>query len=181
MKIDIRSTTIIGVRYKKKVAMAGDGQVTFGDMAFKQKAVKVREFDTIKGGVLGGFAGAAADALTLFEKFEQKLDQYDGDMKRAIVELAKEWRTDKVLRHLDAMLVVMDKKHSFIIAGDGNVIEPDGPVVSIGSGGGFAQAAATAFLQSTKFSAKQVAEKSLKIAADLCIYTNDTITVLEIA
>ena len=115
MKIDIRSTTIIGVRHKKKVAMAGDGQVTFGDMAFKQKAVKVRKFETAKGGVLGGFAGAAADALTLFEKFEQKLDQYEGDMKRAIVELAKEWRTDKILRHLDAMLVVMDKKCSFII------------------------------------------------------------------
>jgi len=145
MKIDIRSTTIIGVRHKRKVAMGGDGQVTFGDMAIKQKAVKVREFDTVKGGVLGGFAGAAADALTLFEKFEQKLEQYEGDMKRAIVELAKEWRTDKILRHLDAMLVVMDKKHSFIISGDGNVIEPDGPVISIGSGGGFAQSAATAF------------------------------------
>ena len=118
--------------------MAGDGQVTFGDMAFKQKAVKVRQFETAKGGVLGGFAGAAADALTLFEKFEQKLDQYEGDMKRAIVELAKEWRTDKILRHLDAMLVVMDKKYSFIISGDGNVIEPDGAVVAIGSGGGFA-------------------------------------------
>ena len=180
MKIDIRSTTIIGVRHKKKVAMAGDGQVTFGDMAFKQKAVKVREFETAKGGVLGGFAGAAADALTLFEKFEQKLDQYEGDMKRAIVELAKEWRTDKILRHLDAMLVVMDKKHSFIIAGDGNVIEPDGAVVAIGSGGGFAQSAALAFLKSTNSSAKKIAEESLKIAADLCIYTNDTITVLEI-
>jgi len=180
MKIDIRSTTIIGVRHKKKVAMAGDGQVTFGDMAFKQKAVKVREFETAKGGVLGGFAGAAADALTLFEKFEQKLDQYEGDMKRAIVELAKEWRTDKILRHLDAMLVVMDKKHSFIIAGDGNVIEPDGAVVAIGSGGGFAQSAALAFLKSTNYSAKKIAEESLKIAADLCIYTNDTITVLEI-
>ena len=180
MKIDIRSTTIIGVRHKRKVAMGGDGQVTFGDMAFKQKAVKVREFDTVKGGVLGGFAGAAADALTLFEKFEQKLDQYEGDMKRAIVELAKEWRTDKILRHLDAMLVVMDKHSSFIIAGDGNVIEPDGAVVAIGSGGGFAQSAALAFLKSTKYSAKQIAEESLKIAADLCIYTNDTITVLEI-
>lgn len=180
MKIDIRSTTIIGVRHKRKVAMAGDGQVTFGEMAFKQKAVKVREFQTEKGGVLGGFAGAAADALTLFEKFEQKLDRYDGDLTRSVVELAKDWRTDKVLRHLDAMLVVMDKRHSFIISGDGNVIEPDGPIVSIGSGGGFAQAAATAFLKSTKFSAKQVAEKSLQIAADLCIYTNDAITVLEI-
>ena len=160
--------------------MAGDGQVTFGEMAFKQKAVKVREFQTEKNSVLGGFAGAAADALTLFEKFEQKLDQYEGDLKRSVVELAKDWRTDKVLRHLDAMLVVMDKRYSFIIAGDGNVIEPDGPVVSIGSGGGFAQAAATAFLRSTKYSAKQVAENSLKIAADLCIYTNDTISILEI-
>jgi ATP-dependent HslUV protease subunit HslV len=180
MDINIRSTTIIGVRYKGKVAMAGDGQVTFGEMAFKQKAVKVRQFETIKGGVLGGFAGAAADALTLFEKFEQKLDQYEGEMKRAIVELAKDWRTDKMLRHLDAMLVVMDKNNSFIISGDGNVIEPDGPIVAIGSGGGFAQAAALAFLQSTKFSAKQVAEKALRIAADLCIYTNDVITVKEL-
>tara|TARA_B000000557_G_scaffold264782_1_gene271761 strand:+ start:4962 stop:5507 length:546 start_codon:yes stop_codon:yes gene_type:complete len=180
MNIKIKSTTIIGVRYKGKIAMAGDGQVTFGEMAFKQKAVKVRQFETSKGGVLGGFAGAAADALTLFEKFEYKLDQYEGEMKRAIVELAKEWRTDKMLRHLDAMLVVMDKNNSFIISGDGNVIEPDGPIVSIGSGGGFAQAAASAFLQSTKFSAKQVVEKSLQIAADLCIYTNDKITVKEI-
>jgi len=180
MKTEIRSTTIIGVRQKRKVAMAGDGQVTFGEMMFKQKAVKVREFKIAKNNVLGGFAGAAADALTLFEKFEQKLEQYDGDLRRAIVELAKEWRTDKVLRHLDAMLVVMDKKYSFIIAGDGNVIEPDGAVVAIGSGGGFAQSAALAFLKSTKYSAKQIAEESLKIAADLCIYTNDTITVLEI-
>lgn len=180
MRIDIRSTTIVGVRHKRKVAMAGDGQVTFGEMAFKQKAVKVREFQTEKNSVLGGFAGAAADALTLFEKFEQKLDQYEGDLKRSVVELAKDWRTDRVLRHLDAMLVVMDKRYSFIIAGDGNIIEPDGPVVAIGSGGGFAQAAATAFLRSTKYSAKQVAENSLKIAADLCIYTNDTISTLEI-
>ena len=181
MKTDIKSTTVIGVRHKRKVAMAGDGQVTFGDMAFKQKAVKVREFDTDKGGVLGGFAGAAADALTLFDKFEQKLEQYDGDLKRTVVELAKEWRTDKILRQLEAMLVVMDKHYSFIISGDANVIEPDGPVVAIGSGGGFAQAAATAFLQTGKYTAKQTAEKSLKIAADLCIYTNDAITVLEIA
>jgi len=180
MKTEIRSTTIIGVRHKRKVAMAGDGQVTFGEMMFKQKAVKVREFKIAKNNVLGGFAGAAADALTLFEKFEQKLEQYDGDLRRAIVELAKDWRTDKVLRHLDAMLVVMDKKYSFIISGDGNVIEPDGPVVAIGSGGGFAQAAATAFLKSTQYSAKQIVEQSLQIAADLCIYTNDSISVLEI-
>ena len=176
----IRSTTIIGIRNKGNVAIAGDGQVTFGDMAFKQKAVKVREFQTAKSSVLGGFAGAAADALTLFEKFEQKLDQYEGDLKRSVVELAKDWRTDKILRHLDAMLVVMDKKFSFIISGDGNVIEPDGSIVSIGSGGGFAQAAATAFLKSTKLTAKEIAQNSLEIAASLCIYTNDSITVLEI-
>ena len=176
----IRSTTILGVRSKGKVAVAGDGQVTLGDMAMKQKAVKVRKFDSQKTGVVGGFAGAAADALTLFEKFEQKLDEYEGDLKRSVVEMAKDWRTDKILRHLEALLLVMDKRDSFIIAGDGNVIEPDGAIVSIGSGGGFAQSAATAFLQSGKYSAKQIAEKSLKIAADLCIYTNDSITVLEI-
>ena len=176
----IRSTTILGVRSKGKVAVAGDGQVTLGDMAMKQKAVKVRKFDSQNGGVIGGFAGAAADALTLFEKFEQKLDEYEGDLKRSVVEMAKDWRTDKILRHLEALLLVMDKRDSFIIAGDGNVIEPDGAIVSIGSGGGFAQSAATAFLQSGKYSAKQIAEKSLKIASDLCIYTNDSITVLEI-
>ena len=178
--VNIRSTTILGVRHKGQVAVAGDGQVTLGDMAMKQKAVKVRKFDSPKGGVVGGFAGAAADALTLFEKFEQKLDEYEGDLKRSVVEMAKDWRMDKMLRLLEALLLVMDKKNSFIIAGDGNVIEPDGPVLSIGSGGGFAQAAATAFYQSGKYSAKQVAEKSLKIAADLCIYTNDSITVLEL-
>ena len=177
---NIKSTTIIGIRHKNKVAMAGDGQVTFGDMAFKQKAVKVREFKTAQKKVLGGFAGAAADALTLFEKFEQKLEQYEGDITRATVELAKDWRMDKMLRHLDAMLVVMSDKNSFIIAGDGNVIEPDGQVVAIGSGGGFAQAAALALISKTKLSAKQVAFESLKIAADLCIYTNESISVLEI-
>ena len=180
MNKKIRSTTIVGVRNKGKVAMAGDGQVTFGDMAFKQKAVKVREFRVAQNKVLGGFAGAAADALTLFEKFEQKLEQYEGDLARATVELAKDWRMDKMLRHLDAMLVVMDKKHSFIISGDGNVIEPDGDVVTIGSGGRFAHAAASAYLHSTKASAKKIAEDSLKIAADLCIYTNHSISVLEI-
>ena len=160
--------------------MAGDGQITFGDMSFKQKAVKVREFTHAQNKVLGGFAGAAADALTLFEKFEQKLEQYEGDLKRATVELAKDWRLDKMLRHLDAMLVVMDKKNSFIIAGDGNVIEPDSQVVAIGSGGGYALAAATAFLKSSAYSAKKIAQESLKIASGLCIYTNDSISVIEI-
>jgi ATP-dependent HslUV protease subunit HslV len=179
MDIKIRSTTILGVRKKGMVALGGDGQVTFGDMAFKQKAVKVRKFETEKGIILGGFAGAAADALTLFEKFETKLDEYEGDLTRAVVELAKEWRMDKYLRNLEALLALMDKRNAFIISGDGNVIQPDGPIVAIGSGGGFAQAAATAYLRSTTFSAKKVVEKSLQIAADLCIYTNDAITVLE--
>jgi len=178
-KLKIRSTTILGVRKKNKIALGGDGQVTFGDMALKQKAIKVRQFDTVKGNVLGGFAGAAADAMTLFEKFEQKLEEYEGDLRRSVVELAKDWRTDKYLRHLDALLALMDKKSSFIVSGDGNVIEPDGPIVAIGSGGGFAQSAATALLNSTSKSALEIVRESLKIASELCIYTNDSITVLE--
>ena len=178
-KVKIKATTILGVRKKNKIAIGGDGQVTFGDMALKQKAVKVRQFETAKGNVLGGFAGAAADALTLFEKFENKLDEYEGDLKRSVVELAKDWRTDKYLRHLDALLALMDKKSSFIVSGDGNVIEPDGPIVAIGSGGGFAQAAATALLNSTPKTAFEIVHESLKIASELCIYTNDSITVME--
>ena len=179
MDYKIRSTTILGVRRKNQIALGGDGQVTFGDMAFKQKAVKVRKFDTEKGIILGGFAGAAADALTLFEKFESKLEEYEGDLTRAVVELAKEWRMDTNLRNLEALLALMDKKDAFIVSGDGNVIQPDGPIIAIGSGGGFAQAAATAYLKSSSYPAKKVVEKSLQIAADLCIYTNDSITVLE--
>jgi len=179
MDYKIRSTTILGVRKKNQIALGGDGQVTFGEMAFKQKAVKVRKFETEKGIILGGFAGAAADALTLFERFESKLEEFEGDLTRAVVELAKEWRIDKYLRNLEALLALMDKKNAFIVSGDGNVIQPDGPFISIGSGGGFAQAAATAYLKSSNYSAKKVVEKSLQIAADLCIYTNDSITVLE--
>ena len=179
MDYKIRSTTILGVRKKNQIALGGDGQVTFGEMAFKQKAVKVRKFETEKGIILGGFAGAAADALTLFERFESKLEEFEGDLTRAVVELAKEWRIDKYLRNLEALLALMDKKNAFIVSGDGNVIQPDGPIISIGSGGGFAQTAATAYLKSSNYSAKKVVEKSLQIAADLCIYTNDSITVLE--
>ena len=179
MDVKIRSTTILGVRKKGQIAIGGDGQVTFGDMAFKQKAIKVRKFKSEKGIILGGFAGAAADALTLFEKFESKFDEYEGNLTRAVVELAKEWRTDKYLRHLEALLALMDKKHAFIVSGDGNVIEPDAPIIAIGSGGGFAQAAATAYMKSTTYPAKKIVEKSLQIAAELCIYTNDSITVLE--
>ncbi|HIA85216.1 MAG TPA: ATP-dependent protease subunit HslV, partial [Candidatus Marinimicrobia bacterium] len=170
MDVNIRSTTILGVRKKGKIALGGDGQITFGDMAIKQKAVKVRRFKSDKNLILGGFAGAAADALTLFDKFESKLDEYEGDLKRAVVELAKEWRTDKYLRNLKALLALMDKRHAFIVSGDGNVIEPDGPIIAIGSGGGFAQAAATAFIKSTTYPARKIVEKSLQIAADLCIY-----------
>ena len=180
MDVNIRSTTILGVRKKGKIALGGDGQITFGDMAIKQKAVKVRRFKSDKNLILGGFAGAAADALTLFDKFESKLDEYEGDLKRAVVELAKDWRTDKYLRNLKALLALMDKRHAFIVSGDGNVIEPDGPIIAIGSGGGFAQAAATAFIKSTTYPARKIVEKSLQIAADLCIYTNDSITILEI-
>ena len=130
----VRSTTILGVRLKKSAAMGGDGQVTFGDMALKQKAVKVRKFEGDKRMILGGFAGAAADALTLFGKFEEKLEEYNWQLQRAVVELAKEWRTDKYLRNLDALLALMDKEHSYPVSGDGNIIEPDGSVISIGSG-----------------------------------------------
>lgn len=176
----IRSTTILGVRRKSSVAMGGDGQVTFGDMALKQKAVKVRKIESEKNVILGGFAGAAADAMTLFDKFEQKLEEHSGDLRRAVVELAKEWRMDKMLRNLDALLALMDKKYSFIVSGDGNVIEPDGPIVAIGSGGGFAQSAATAYLKDTKLEANEIVQKSLKIASELCIYTNDSLTVLDL-
>ena len=180
MKTNIRSTTIIGVRHKRKVAMAGDGQVTFGEMAFKQKAVKVREFQTEKGGVLGGFAGAAADALTLFEKFEQKLDRYDGDLTRSVVELAKDWRTDKYLRRLEALMAVADKNHSFIISGTGDVLEPESGIASIGSGGNFALSAAKALVNETNIDLKEIAYKSMDITADLCIYTNKVYKYLEL-
>lgn len=170
----------MGVRRKSSVAMGGDGQVTFGDMALKQKAVKVRKIESEKNVILGGFAGAAADAMTLFDKFEQKLEEHSGDLRRAVVELAKEWRMDKMLRNLDALLALMDKKYSFIVSGDGNVIEPDGPIVAIGSGGGFAQSAATAYLKDTKLEANEIVQKSLKIASELCIYTNDSLTVLDL-
>ena len=142
----VRATTILGVRLKTRAAMGGDGQVTFGDMALKQKAVKVRSFEGGKNIVLGGFAGAAADALTLFGKFEEKLEEYNWQLQRAVVDLGKDWRTDKYLRNLDAGFALMDSHHSYLVSGDGNVIEPDGSVLSIGSGAGYAQAAAEALI-----------------------------------
>lgn len=172
-----RSTTILGVRIGHKVAMGGDGQVTLGDMKMKTKAVKVRAY--ADGCILAGFAGAAADAMALFEKFETKLDEMNGNMKKAVVDLAKDWRMDKILRELDALLAIMDSKNAFILSGSGDVIEPDNQIVSIGSGSGYALAAARAFIKSGEKDPVKIVKESLKITANLCIYTNDNITILE--
>jgi ATP-dependent HslUV protease, peptidase subunit HslV len=173
----IRSTTILGVRIGKIIALGGDGQVTFGDMKMKSKAKKVREFS--EGKVLAGFAGAAADAMALFEKFESKLEETEGDLQKAVVEMAKEWRTDKVLRELDALLAIIDNKHSYLLSGSGDVIEPDGNIITIGSGSGYALAAARAFIKSGEKNPSKIVRDSLKITSDICIYTNDHITILE--
>lgn len=177
-KEKIRSTTIIGVRRNGKIAIGGDGQVTFGDTVIKSTALKLRRLynDTI----IAGFAGATADAFALFERFEAKLDEFSGNLPKAVVELAKDWRTDKNLRRLEAMLVIMDKKYSFVVSGDGDVLEPDDEVVAIGSGSPYALAAARAYLDSTRLSAKNIVEKSLKIAASICVYTNTNIKVMEL-
>lgn len=174
----IRSTTILGVRLNGKGALGGDGQVTFGDSILKMRAKKIRKI--YEDSVLTGFAGAAADAFTLFEKFESRLEQYDGNLSRAAVELAKEWRTDRFLRRLEAQLIVMNTSNIFLISGTGDVIEPDENVVAIGSGGAFAMAAANALLKHSDLDAKNVVEESLRIAANICIYTNDNLTIEEI-
>ena len=171
----IRGTTIIGIRRDGMVAMAGDGQVSLGDTVMKQKARKIRRIYGDK--VLAGFAGASADALTLFEKFESRIEQYKGNLTRAVVELAKEWRTDKILRRLEALLVVMDKEHSFVVSGSGEIIEPDDGIVAIGSGGGFALAAARALIKRSDLDARAIVEEALTIAAGICVYTNEHITV----
>ena len=174
----MHATTILGVRRNGKVALGGDGQVTFGDTVVKSSALKIRRLynDTI----LAGFAGATADAFSLFEKFEGKLDEFSGNMPRAVVELAKEWRTDRILRRLEAMLIIMDGNNSFIISGEGDVLEPDDDIITIGSGSAYALAAARAYLDGTRLSAVNIVEKSLKIASSICIYTNDNITVIEL-
>jgi ATP-dependent HslUV protease subunit HslV len=171
----IRGTTIIGVRRNGVVAMGGDGQVSLGETVMKEKARKVRRIygDTI----LAGFAGSSADALTLFEKFEAKIDQYKGSLTRAAVELAKEWRTDKILRRLEALLAVMDGEHSLIVAGSGEVIEPDDGIVALGSGGPYALAAARALMAHSDLAAPRIVEECLKIASGICVYTNDEITI----
>ena len=168
-------TTILGLRVGSGVAMAGDGQVTFGQTIVKQGAKKVR---VLRGNtILAGFAGSTADAMTLFTKFEHKLDECNGNLMKAAVELAKEWRSDKILRHLEALLAVMDKEHSLIISGAGDVVEPDDGIVAIGSGGSYALAAARALINNTKLDAKEIAIKSLEITSGICVYTNEQITV----
>lgn len=170
-----RSTTILSVRRDGRVAMGGDGQVTLEETVVKSSAVKVRR---LKGGsALAGLAGGSADALTLFERFEAKLDEYSANLPRAAVELAKEWRSDRVLRRLEALLAVCDCDHSFIISGNGDVIEPDDGILAIGSGGPYALAAARALLGNTDLAADEIVRTSLRIAAGICIYTNDVITV----
>jgi len=174
--MDIHVTTILCLKYKDVVAIGGDGQVTFGNTVMKSKAVKIRKMynDT----VLAGFAGAVADAFALFERFDAKLEEYSGNLPRAAVELAKEWRTDKYLQKLEALLAVADKSHSMLIAGSGEVIEPDDGILAIGSGGSYALSAARAYLDvKPKLSAEDIVHKSLAIASDICIYTNNNITV----
>ena len=167
----------MGVRVGKKIALGGDGQVTMGDIQMKSKAIKVRSF--CDGKILAGFAGAVADAMALFEKFEAKLTEVNGNLQKAVVEMAKDWRTDKILRELDALLAIMDTKSAYILSGSGDVIEPDDQVISIGSGSGYAIAAARAYLNSGEKNPNVIVKNAMKITADLCIYTNDKITILE--
>ncbi len=163
---------------KGKVAIAGDGQVSFGETVMKHTARKVRRMYNDR--VIAGFAGSAADAFALFDRFEAKLEEYSGNLPRAAVEMAKDWRTDRVLRRLEALMVVADKEHSLVISGTGDVIEPDDGIVGIGSGGPYAAAAARALARFTDLDAKQIVEESMKIAASLCVYSNDKITIEEL-
>ncbi len=173
----MRATTILAVRREGKVAIGGDGQVTVGETVMKSHAQKVR---LIRGGkMVAGFAGAAADAMTLFEKFEEKLERYPGNMPRAAVELAKDWRSDRVLRRLEALLVVADREHGFIISGTGELIEPDDGILAIGSGGSYALSAARALVDNTTLSASEIVSRAMHIAGEICIYTNTNISILE--
>jgi ATP-dependent HslUV protease subunit HslV len=169
-KVRIRSTTILCVRRDGKVVMAGDGQVTLGSEVLKASAKKLRRL--YNGKVIAGFAGATADAFALFARFESKLEQHNGNLPRSVVELAKEWRTDRMLRHLEALLLVADVGATYIVSGTGDVIDPDDNIASIGSGGPYAKSAATALFENTKLSAREIVEKSMAIAGKTCIYTN---------
>lgn len=174
----LHATTVIGLRRDGHVALGGDGQVTLGSTVMKQNAIKVRKLN--QGNVLIGFAGAAADAFSLLDRFEEKLEQHQGQLVRAAVELAKLWRTDKYLRQLEALLAAMDKSHSLVISGTGEVIEPDDGIVAIGSGGSYALAAARMLIKHTQMNAKDVVRESLQAASQICIYTNSNITVEEL-
>lgn len=174
----IHATTILAVRKDGRVALGGDGQVTMGDTVVKGTAMKVRKLKD--GRILAGFAGSVADAFTLFEKLEEKLDRYPANLTRACVELAKDWRTDRFLRRLDAVLIVADRERLFMVSGDGNVIEPDDDVVSVGSGGNYALAAARAMKTHSDLPVGEIVRAALEIAADICIYTNRQITILEL-
>ena len=174
----LHGTTILSVRRNGAVVIGGDGQVTMGNTVMKANARKVRRL--YKDQVIAGFAGGTADAFTLFERFEGKLEKHQGQLTRAAVELAKDWRTDRILRRLEALLAVADKTASLIITGQGDVIEPEGGLIAIGSGGPYAQAAARALMENTEFGARDIAERALNIAADICIYTNRSITIEEL-
>jgi ATP-dependent HslUV protease subunit HslV len=179
MREKIRSTTVICVRRDDKVVMAGDGQVTLGQEVIKSTARKLRRLYNDK--IIAGFAGSTADAFALFARFESKLEQFNGNLPRSVVELAKEWRTDRVLRHLEALLLVADAKCTYLVSGTGDVIEPDDGVAAIGSGGPFAMAAATALLRNTDLSARRIAEEAMAVAGKICIYTNENVTYEELA
>lgn len=174
----IHSTTILAVRSHERAVLAGDGQVTFGSTVVKRGARKIRRLYNDK--ILAGFAGSAADSFALFSRFESKLEQYRGNLERSAVELARDWRSDRLLRRLEAMLVVLDRQSTFLLSGTGDLIEPDDGIVAIGSGGPYALAAARALVQNTTLDARAVAEKSMAIAAEICIYTNGSITVEEL-
>ncbi len=175
---DFKSTTVIAVRRQGKTVMASDGQVTLGNTVVKQTARKIRRLYNDK--VLAGFAGSAADSFALFARFESKLEQYRGNLERSVVELAKDWRTDRVLRRLEAMLVVSDDTATFLLSGTGDLIEPDDGIVAIGSGGAFAMSAAKALAEHTTLDARTIAEEAMNIAADICIYTNSNVTIEEL-
>ena len=174
----IHSTTILAVRHRDRAVMAGDGQVTFGQTVVKQSAKKIRRLYNDR--ILAGFAGSAADSFALFARFESKLEQYRGNLERSAVELAKDWRSDRLLRRLEAMLIVLDKTSTFLLSGTGDLIEPDDGIVAIGSGGPFALAAAKALSANTDLDARAIAEKAMTIASEICIYTNATLTVEEL-
>jgi ATP-dependent HslUV protease, peptidase subunit HslV len=174
----IHATTIIGLRHNGHIAIGGDGQVTLGTTVMKQKSNKIRRL--YNNSVLAGFAGSAADAFSLLERFEEKLEQYQGQLARAAVELAKLWRTDKYLRQLEALLAVLDKEHALIISGTGDVIEPDDDIVAVGSGGSYALSAARILVKHTKLSARDIVQESLNAASDICIYTNKNFTIEEL-